>query len=106
MNSLKEGAYQGLKAAQEIDGKFDAWLMYICEIHAACVQKSSTAQEQLNCAAINLAAESTKLEYSNAAVADAKETTTKLEKQLDTASEAYKMASDKFPSGSVIVLSF
>ena len=106
MKSLKEGARQCLEAAQKIDAKFDAWLMYVCEMHAACVQQSSTAQEQLNCTAINLAAENTKLEYNNAALTDAKKATTKLEKQLDTASEAYKMASDKFPSGSVVIFSF
>ena len=106
MNALKNDADECFQAAQRIDAKFDAWLMYVCEMHAACVQQSSSTQEKLNSTAINLAAENTKLEYTNAAVGDAKKATTMLEKQLDTASQAYKMASDKFPSGSVFIYSY
>lgn len=101
MNSLKVAAQECYDSAVAMDQKFEQWLMYVCEMHAACVQRSSTAQETLNTTTINLAAENSKVDYQTSSLSEAKIATELVENQMETASNAYKKASDTFPSGSV-----
>jgi outer membrane murein-binding lipoprotein Lpp len=99
MSALKTGADDCLDHATAIDKVFDDWLMYVCELHAGCVNESATTKDALASNAICLVAEQSRLDYQQAALADAKDATEKIGKTLDLASEAYKKASDSFPSG-------
>jgi low affinity Fe/Cu permease len=99
MDQLKKTADDCLENAVKMDKRFDDWLLYTCELHAACVGIESTDEEKLQATAISLAVENTRFDQQKIAVADAKEASEKLKKQLDVASEAFKKASDKFPSG-------
>ncbi|KAL5589346.1 hypothetical protein FOVSG1_011213 [Fusarium oxysporum f. sp. vasinfectum] len=99
LQTLSRGAQTCLDASIAMDKKFTEWLLYVCELHAACVQQESTTREALLSNEICLAAESTRLDYQKSAVEEAKKAQDLLGKQVTTASEAFKKASDEFPTG-------
>jgi hypothetical protein len=97
--TLSRGAQTCLDASIAMDKKFTDWLLYVCEMHAACVQQESSTREILLSNEICLAAESTRLDYEKTAVDEAKKAQDLVGKQVTTASEAFKKASDEFPTG-------
>ncbi|TVY67615.1 hypothetical protein Focb16_v002486 [Fusarium oxysporum f. sp. cubense] len=99
LQTLSRGAQTCLDASIAMDKKFTDWLLYVCEMHAACVQQESTTREALLSNEICMAAESTRLDYQKSAVDEAKKAQELLGKQVTTASEAFKKASDEFPTG-------
>ena len=82
-----------------IDKRFDDWLLYACEIHAACVEQENTTRESLLSNKVCLAAEQTRLDYQKASVETAENTSKVLGKQVELAGQAFKKASDDFPTG-------
>jgi hypothetical protein len=99
LETLGRGAQTCLDASIAMDKKFTDWLLYVCEMHAACVQQESTTRETLLSNEICLAAESTRLDYQKSTVEEAKKAQELLGKQVNVASEAFKKASDEFPTG-------
>lgn len=99
LNTIKAGANSCLDAAQKIDKKFEDWLLFACELHAACVAQDQTNQEALLSNEACIAAEQTRLDLAKSSVEDAKKTTELLGKQVSMAGDAFKTASDKFPTG-------
>lgn len=91
-NTLKTIADSCLRHAQMIDKKFEKWLMYTIELHAACVGTKSLNEEESRASSINLVVEQTRFDIQKSNVADAKAASEKLGKQLD-------VASDDFPTG-------
>lgn len=69
------------------------------ELHAACVQTSSTTEEQMYATQLNMAVAQSRFTEAKGTVDFAKEKREKFGKQVDQAADAYKQASDKFPSG-------
>lgn len=73
--------------------------MFTCELHAACVGTESSTAEQLRATEIGLAVEQSRFDTQKNTVAEAKAASERLGKTLDTTTEAFKKASDEFPSG-------
>jgi len=99
LDTLKKGAETCVREAQLIDQKFEFWLLYVCGLHAACVQKQTSAGEALQSNQLYLVAEQVRLESQKSAVDMSKKTAEGLSKQLDIATDAFKKASDEFPDG-------
>ena len=99
MTTLKQTADNCLTHAVAIDKKFEHWLMYTMELHAACIGTQSSDEEKLRATSISLVVEQSRFDSQNIQVADAKAASEKLGRQVDVASEAFKKASDNFPSG-------
>ena len=99
MTTLKRTADNCLAHAVAIDEKFEHWLMYTMELHAACIGTQSSDEEKLRATSISLLVEQSRFDAQKDTVEVAKETSKTLEKQLNVASEAFKKASDNFPSG-------
>lgn len=99
LGTLQNGTSQCLDAATKIDKKFETWLLYVCEMHAACVQQQATNDEKILSNNICRAAEQALLGEAQDAVKAAKETNDRLGKQVDLAGDAFKAASDNFPTG-------
>jgi hypothetical protein len=101
LNAVEVAAQQCLECATAIDVKFDKWLKYICEMHAACVEEENDTEMQLlqNISSLAVAKEQLKTQERSAEAVQKDQAT--LEKQMDIATEAFKKASDSFPSGYV-----
>jgi hypothetical protein len=99
LDSLNNGAQKCFQVAVAMDKKFEEWLFYVCEMHAACVQQEVTTRDTLLSNEICLAAEATRLDYQKGTVDEAKKVSETLGKQVGMASEAFKKASDEFPTG-------
>ncbi|KAI1855398.1 hypothetical protein JX266_000263 [Neoarthrinium moseri] len=99
LETLKSGANTCLNSAIAMDKKFEDWLLYVCEMHAACVQQENNTREALQSNEINLVAEGSRLDYQKSTVEEAKKAHEELGKQVGVASEAFKKASDEFPTG-------
>ncbi|KAI2628393.1 hypothetical protein GGS21DRAFT_241554 [Xylaria nigripes] len=85
--------------AKEIDQAFVHWLDMVCEIHMCVAQTSTSVSAKRYDNETQLAAAKTKLAGATEAKKNAAETVECLKKSLDTATKAYKKASDDFPSG-------
>ncbi|KAL2061472.1 hypothetical protein VTL71DRAFT_6849 [Oculimacula yallundae] len=99
LNAVKDSAQNCLQASQAMDKKFEDWLLYVCEMHAACVEQENTSRDQLLSNEICLAAEQTRLDYQKDAVDEARKVSDTMGEQIKLASEAFKKASDEFPTG-------
>lgn len=99
MNAIKNSAQTCADRAHDMEKRFNDWLFYACEMHAACVEQERTNTDIMTANEISIAAEQTKLDSQKDAVAMAKSATDLLGKQVETSSEAFKKASDNFPSG-------
>jgi hypothetical protein len=99
LTSIKSGADDCYQKAKEVDSDFDKWLQHAMELHAACVQTQSSTDEQIYATQLNMAVAQNRFSAGQDTVKFAKETADKFGKQVDLASEAYKKASDEFPSG-------
>ncbi|KAK3505269.1 hypothetical protein B0T13DRAFT_485904 [Neurospora crassa] len=99
LNTLKEGSTTCLDEAKKMDKMFEDWLLYVCEMHAACVQQENTTREAILSNEICVAAEQTRLDYQKSTVEEAEKAFKMMGKQVETASEAFKKASDQFPTG-------
>ncbi len=99
LSSIKAGADDCYEKVKEIDSDFDKWLEHAMELHAACVQTQSSTDEQIYETQLNMAVAQNRFSAAQDSVKFAKDTADKFGKQVDLASEAYKKASDEFPSG-------
>lgn len=84
--------------ATTISRKFQDWLDYACEMHAACVDQERTEQDAVISNEIRMAAESHKLESQRDAVGSARGAADLLAKQVSMTSDAFKIAAAKCPS--------
>lgn len=82
-----------------MDKKFEDWLLYVCEMHAACVQQENSTRETIFSNEICVAAEQTRLDYQKSTVEEAQKAFDLMGKQVENAGEAFKKASDEFPNG-------
>ncbi|KAL2163035.1 hypothetical protein VTH06DRAFT_6871 [Thermothelomyces fergusii] len=69
------------------------------ELHSACVGEQSSNEERLQATQINMAVAQRRLEGMDEAVRSAKDAVDTYAKQMDLAAEAFKKASDSFPTG-------
>lgn len=99
METLRKWAQDCLGKARDIDDAFEDWLKCITELHQACVDTESTDQEKLNSTKINMAVAQTLYDNDKDTTEAAKKTADEMKKNLETANDAYKKASDNFPSG-------
>jgi hypothetical protein len=99
MSQLKVMADDCHDKVSAIDSKFDEWLRYTGDLHAACVDTDTTVADQIHETAIDKILKETQLECRSQTMADAKARSEQLGKSLDMASAAFKKASDEFPSG-------
>jgi hypothetical protein len=99
LKTIKIGADDCYKKAKEVDAQFETWLNHAMELHAACVQTESSAEERLHATELNMAVAQSRFVGAKDAVKFSKEAADKFGKQVELASDAYKQASDKFPSG-------
>ncbi|OBS29597.1 hypothetical protein FPOA_03534 [Fusarium poae] len=96
---LSRSAQTCLEASIGMDKKFTEWLLYVCELHAACVQHEGTDSEELLSNDICLIAESTRLDYKNSSMEEARRAQDLVGKQVTAASEVFKKVSDEVPTG-------
>ncbi|EFR01506.1 hypothetical protein MGYG_04514 [Nannizzia gypsea CBS 118893] len=97
--SIKKSADDCYDRAKTIDKGFNDWMLYATELYACCVQKESTAEEQLSKTKLQMLAAQNILKTDEVNVKNQKEATRTFKKQLQMASSVYKKASDDFPSG-------
>ncbi|KAH3005860.1 hypothetical protein KXW60_004413 [Aspergillus fumigatus] len=81
LRSVKKAADECHTRALQMDKKFEEWLWFAADLHSNCVQEQSSSEERLLATKVNMS-----------------KISEKLGKQLAVASEAYKKASDSFPS--------
>ncbi|KAK3321875.1 hypothetical protein B0H66DRAFT_581333 [Apodospora peruviana] len=96
---LNGGARKCYDVAVAMDKKFESWLLYVCEMHAACVQQEVTTRDALLSNQICFAAEQTRLDYQKETAQEARKAADLVAKQVDLAADAFKQASEEFPSG-------
>lgn len=106
LESLRAAATDCYESAKTIDEKFDVWLWQACELHLACVATQSSTEDKLAINEIDLAVTKTSIDYQKETVESAKKATQNLEKSLNAATEAYKKASDEFPTGYAVYACF
>jgi hypothetical protein len=82
-----------------MDKKFEEWLWFAADLHSNCVQEQSSNEERRLATEVNMSVAQRQFDSQKNTVDEAKKISQKLGKQLDVASEAYKKASDSFPSG-------
>lgn len=82
-----------------MDKKFEDWLLFACELHAACVALDPAMQEVITSREFCVAAEQARLDHQQSTVEQAEKASTLLEKQLSLAWDAYREVSSKIPSG-------
>ncbi|KAI8623310.1 hypothetical protein F5Y19DRAFT_458989 [Xylariaceae sp. FL1651] len=99
LNTIKRGAETCHQAAKKIEEKFNTWLLYACEMHSACAEQETNIRDSLLKNEIVLMTEKASLEEQQQAVDTAKKASELLKDQVATATEAFKKASENFPSG-------
>ena len=99
MQAVSKAADTCAKTAERIEKRFQDWLYYACEMHAACVQQERVSAEVITSNEICIAAEQVRLDKTQDATKSAKDATELLSKQITTTSDAFKKASDEYPSG-------
>lgn len=96
---LCRSSLECFEAAKAIDEKFEEWLCHACELHLACIATQASNNDQLSVNEIELAVTKASIDYRKQTADEAKAVTRNLEQSLDAATEAYKKASDDFPTG-------
>ena len=99
LKTIKNTASQCHDIAMTIDKKFEAWLLHACEMHAACVEQENSTRDSLLSNTLCLAAEQTRLEYQKSSVEEAAKASKLLGEQVGLAGDAFKKASEEFPTG-------
>lgn len=102
MEELRNTADLCAKESVSIDDKFDKYLEFIKELSQACEQQQGLTSSAIKDTARDLEAENVRLAGQERATQAAEGLAKRMEKELTVASEAYKKASDEFPSGYVI----
>jgi uncharacterized protein (DUF3084 family) len=101
LNAVESAAQQCLESAAAMDEKFDKWLKYVCEMHAACVEEENDTEKQLLDNINSLAVAKEQLNAQQSLAKATEQSQDLMKKQVEQASEAFKKASDSFPSGYV-----
>ncbi|KAH2534612.1 hypothetical protein KXW97_007790 [Aspergillus fumigatus] len=99
LRSVKKAADECHTRALQMDKKFEEWLWFAADLHSNCVQEQSSNEERLLATKVNMSVAQRQFDSQKNTVEEAKKISEKLGKQLDVTSEAYKKASDSFPSG-------
>lgn len=99
MAQLKNMADDCYSKVSAIDVKMEDWLHYTEELHRACSEKDATVMQGIR----DKTDEQKVFENEKASQEDtlqaAKECSERFAKDMDTATAAFKQASDDFPSG-------
>ncbi|GIK00972.1 hypothetical protein Aspvir_005002 [Aspergillus viridinutans] len=99
LRSVQKAAEECHARALQMDKKFEEWLWHAADLHSNCVQEESSNEERRLATEVNMSVAQRQFDSQKNTVEEAKKISEKLGKQLDVASEAYKKASDNFPSG-------
>ena len=99
MGFFQSGARDCAKTAKDIDDLFTNWLNYVSELHQVSVQQETTVEAQRLANESQLAAKKAQLDLTEEARKGAADAVETLKGNLATAQEAYKKASDEYPSG-------
>ena len=99
MDQLKLMADDCHSKVSAIDQKFEEWLHYTSDLHTACVETDTSVSDKIHETAIDKMVKETQLEHSSQTMVKAKAKSEQLGKSLKQASEAFKKASDEFPTG-------
>jgi hypothetical protein len=99
MEELRNTAELCAKESVSIDDKFDKYLEFIKELSQACEQQQGLTTSKIKDTARDLEAENVRLTGQERATQAAEGLAKRMEQELTVASEAYKKASDEFPSG-------
>ncbi|KAH7174207.1 uncharacterized protein B0J16DRAFT_417757 [Fusarium flagelliforme] len=97
--TVSRGAEDCLQASIAMDKKFADWLLFACELYAACVRQESTTRQEDLSNEICLAAESTCIELQKSAGDETGKSQELLAKQVTAVANTSKKASDEFPPG-------
>ncbi|KAE8396006.1 hypothetical protein BDV23DRAFT_65742 [Aspergillus alliaceus] len=99
MESLRDTADECYQEAKKIDDKFLEWLNFMSDFHAACEQKSTNTEHDLQDTKVNLAVQESIKDDQEAQVKENKRLAEKYEKHLDEMEKQYKKAAEAIPSG-------
>ncbi|KAH0524105.1 hypothetical protein TsFJ059_009015 [Trichoderma semiorbis] len=100
---IKKAADKCYNNVKEIDEKFDRWLRHCMELHAVCMQTQSSNAERLVATEMDMAVAQKTVDSQKSEVDKTRERTQTFGKQMEVATEAFKRASDKYPSGWEII---
>ena len=98
-DKLISGSGQCYIKAKEMDEALDQWLLYVCELHAACTSMNSTNEEKLQAANIDLLACRARVNYEAEKDSSTKGFTANLEKQMMMTGATLQNMSGSFPAG-------
>ncbi|KAK5654684.1 hypothetical protein OQA88_7008 [Cercophora sp. LCS_1] len=98
VGTVRINANECSKIAIEIDSAFDLFLEFVRELSQACDNQKNTTGEELDATDRDLKAEKAKRDAQERAVKSAEAMAKRMEEELGVASEAYKKASDEYPS--------
>ncbi|KAH8900235.1 hypothetical protein GQ53DRAFT_801702 [Thozetella sp. PMI_491] len=87
-----------LRDSQDMETKFHNWLMYCGEMHAACVQKETDTDSQIQKDTVDLLVKQSNLENYKKQEEEVKKTVDTLSTQVKDQEELFKKAADKIPS--------
>lgn len=96
---LRQSTNDCFERAKELDLKFTNWLLYVCELYAACVKLAGGDRDALLSNQLSFVAEQSRIDYDKSSIDEAKKIKELLAKQIDNASNSFRKAADGFPSG-------
>ncbi|KAK7698786.1 hypothetical protein SLS64_012268 [Diaporthe eres] len=99
MKLLKKAADDCLSAAKNIDDDFSRWLDLVSELHRAAIERQGSAEEQSRQAKLDIAATSVRVDIATDQQKAASEAVALLKDTMQTTQDAFKKASDSYPSG-------
>ncbi|RMJ18622.1 hypothetical protein CDV36_001733 [Fusarium kuroshium] len=99
LDTLHRSSVDCYESARAIDQKLETWLYHTCELYLACIAAQGSNEDQLSVNEIEKAVARASIDYQKQTGDEAKSATRNLEKSLEAAIEAYKKASDDFPTG-------
>lgn len=97
--SLHDSAHECVDAALKVDKEFEDWMFHTCELYLACVATQTTNDDKISTNELDIAVATASISQEKVTVEDQKKANEKLGKSLDVATEAFKKASDKYPTG-------
>ncbi|EPS44446.1 hypothetical protein H072_1570 [Dactylellina haptotyla CBS 200.50] len=98
-DGIKASVSQSVEISVKVDQKFEEWLIFVRDLHAACVQEQGDDHDRLQKDQIQTAVERSLLNTRAQPAEQGKNVANLLGDQIKFAEETFKKLSDEFPTG-------
>jgi septal ring factor EnvC (AmiA/AmiB activator) len=96
---LKESTKKCQTCIGKVEKSFDDWLLFVCELHQASVQREDNTYQMIRANEAHLEAKQQRLSGTVETRAKVEEAVKRMSQVLDTTEGAFKQAAESFPSG-------